>query len=334
MTTAHADPAAARAETHDDQCTQPGCTGTIVDGYCDVCGSPPARRQRRARPSQPPGRRQPDRSRPAPAGRTAARRCPSGRRPAVQAGARPPDARAASPAAPAPSSTATATSAALPGRRPAGRAGRRVGRSTAVRSAGVGVDHHPRVEPARLDRARLQPGPGQRLQDHPAGALGLAAAALGPARRRSDPGAAGAGDRRRAGDHEEPAGPGGQADLPDLRRAGRPVPRRPARPGRGLLRQVRQPRTRSPRSCKAGRPGRQPVRGGRLPGPRRPGLDLPGPGPERVRPLGGAQGPAQHRRRGRAGRGHRRAAVPGPGRAPADRRDLQLRHPRRAPATS
>jgi serine/threonine-protein kinase PknG len=22
------------------QCTQPGCTGTIVDGYCDVCGSP------------------------------------------------------------------------------------------------------------------------------------------------------------------------------------------------------------------------------------------------------------------------------------------------------
>ena len=22
-------------------CTQPGCTGTVVDGYCDVCGSPP-----------------------------------------------------------------------------------------------------------------------------------------------------------------------------------------------------------------------------------------------------------------------------------------------------
>ena len=21
-------------------CTQPGCTGMIVDGYCDVCGSP------------------------------------------------------------------------------------------------------------------------------------------------------------------------------------------------------------------------------------------------------------------------------------------------------
>ena len=24
------------------RCTQPGCTGTIVDGYCDVCGSPGA----------------------------------------------------------------------------------------------------------------------------------------------------------------------------------------------------------------------------------------------------------------------------------------------------
>jgi len=23
-------------------CTQPGCTGSIVDGYCDVCGSPAA----------------------------------------------------------------------------------------------------------------------------------------------------------------------------------------------------------------------------------------------------------------------------------------------------
>ena len=22
------------------RCTQPGCPGTIVDGYCDVCGSP------------------------------------------------------------------------------------------------------------------------------------------------------------------------------------------------------------------------------------------------------------------------------------------------------
>ena len=26
-------------------CTQPGCTGNIVDGYCDVCGSPGSGRQ-------------------------------------------------------------------------------------------------------------------------------------------------------------------------------------------------------------------------------------------------------------------------------------------------
>ena len=24
------------------KCTQPGCTGSIVDGYCDVCGQPGA----------------------------------------------------------------------------------------------------------------------------------------------------------------------------------------------------------------------------------------------------------------------------------------------------
>ena len=24
------------------KCQQPGCTGTIVDGYCDVCGMAPA----------------------------------------------------------------------------------------------------------------------------------------------------------------------------------------------------------------------------------------------------------------------------------------------------
>jgi serine/threonine-protein kinase PknG len=24
------------------RCEQPGCTGTIVDGYCDVCGMPPS----------------------------------------------------------------------------------------------------------------------------------------------------------------------------------------------------------------------------------------------------------------------------------------------------
>lgn len=30
------------AAVPDDGCRQPGCTGSIMDGYCDVCGSPPA----------------------------------------------------------------------------------------------------------------------------------------------------------------------------------------------------------------------------------------------------------------------------------------------------
>ena len=29
-----------KSEGLDTTCTQPGCTGSIVDGYCDVCGSP------------------------------------------------------------------------------------------------------------------------------------------------------------------------------------------------------------------------------------------------------------------------------------------------------
>ena len=44
-------------------------------------------------------------------------------------------------------------------------------------------------------------------------------------------------------------------------------------------------------------PRRRPVRGARLPRPRRPRLDLPGHRPQRRRPLGGAQGPARRRRR-------------------------------------
>ena len=77
-----------------------------------------------------------------------------------------------------------------------------------------------------------------------------------------------------------------------------------------------------------GRPGRRPVRGRRLPRARWPGLDLPGARPQRLGPLGGAQGPAQLRGPGRVRGGDLGAAVPRRGRAPADRRDLQLRHAR------
>ena len=35
-------------------CSQPGCTGTVVDGYCDVCGSPPGASPVSAGPGAPP----------------------------------------------------------------------------------------------------------------------------------------------------------------------------------------------------------------------------------------------------------------------------------------
>ncbi len=107
-----------------------------------------------------------------------------------------------------------------------------------------------------------------------------------------------------------------------------PRPRRQAGPDRGLLPEVPHAVLLRRRSC-----SRATLVGGQyevvgLPRPRRPGLDLPGPRPQRLRPLGRAQGPAQRRRPRRARRRGRRAAVPGRGRAPADRRDLQLRDAR------
>ena len=63
--------------------------------------------------------------------------------------------------------------------------------------------------------------------------------------------------------------------------------------------------------------------------PRRHGMDLPGPGPQRVRPVGRAQGAAQLGRRRRDGGGAGRAPLPGRGRAPEHREDLQLRRARK-----
>ncbi len=209
-------------------CTQPGCTGTIVDGYCDVCGSPGPQeaadgRGRRSdvRHAHPPGR--------------------------------------ALPAAPAPSAVAqrhTLHAAGLhrphrrrllrrlrqPRRRPGARFRRRSRSRSGRQRPGRrrGIDHHPRFEPAGLDGVRLEPGGRQRFQDHQTGACRLPAAAIGAARRRADPGATRPGDRRVAGDHEEPRDPRGEAQLPELRRTGRPVPRRTPGARRGLLRQVRQ----------------------------------------------------------------------------------------------
>ena len=64
--------------------------------------------------------------------------------------------------------------------------------------------------------------------------------------------------------------------------------------------------------ARAGRAGGRAVRGPRLPRARRTRLDLPGQGPQRQRPLGRAQGPAQHRGPGRDGGRHRRAAASWP----------------------
>ena len=238
-------------------CTQPGCPGNIVDGYCDVCGSPAA--------------------------------------------------------APAPGSAADLDRGPVDSGQVAG-----VG-STITRGSS-------RLGSTALGSSRAVASGSKITRRVHAGSQRLRSARLGAGLTRVPP--APEIDASQ-GDHEEPGGPRGQAHLPELRRT------RSAGPATGSR---AAPRASAPSAAtpfsftpklQAGRPRGEPVRGGRLPRPRRARLDLPGPGPERVRPLGRAQGPAQLRRPGRAGRGDRRAAVPGPGRAPADRRDLQLRHPRR-----
>ncbi len=62
-----------------------------------------------------------------------------------------------------------------------------------------------------------------------------------------------------------------------------------------------------------------------MPRPRRDGLGLPRARPQRLRPLGRAEGAAEHGRRRRDGRRARRAPLPRRGRAPEHREDLQLR---------
>ena len=97
-------------------------------------------------------------------------------------------------------------------------------------------------------------------------------------------------------------------------------------PGRagGLLHELRPPLLVHAQALPRRGPAR-PVRGARLPRARRPRLDLPRAGPRGRRPVGGAQGPAGHRRRGRDGRGGGREALPRRGRAPEHRQDPQLR---------
>ena len=119
-------------------------------------------------------------------------------------------------------------------------------------------------------------------------------------------------------------GPREPSLLRALRRTRRAGARRSTGTDVGLLPQVRVGvliRASAPRR----RARRRPVRGGRLPGPRRHGLGLSGARPQRVGSLGSAQGPPQRRRRRRDGGRAGRAPLPGRGRASEHRQDLQLR---------
>ena len=240
-------------------CTQPGCTGQILDGYCDVCGM-------------------------------AASAAPVGGAPSVDLGRR------------------------FRRRR---FHGRRVGRTD------VGPHGEwPGDELAARDRAAgLAAGDGQPPHTAPR----RAAPGFDQPRRRARGGPPGA-DHRPVG---SPDGPRrrrrAQAVLRPVPGRGRTGPRRSARAHEGLLPEVPHALRLRP-AVAAGDARRRPVRGRRLPGPRRHGLDLPRPRPQRERPLGRAQGSSQQRRPRRVPRRRRREAVPRRGRAPADRRDLQLRH--------
>ena len=119
--------------------------------------------------------------------------------------------------------------------------------------------------------------------------------------------------------------------LQRLRRAGRPQPRRKTGTSRGLLRAVRTLFSFEPKLNRA--TGRRPVRGGRLPRPRRHGLGLPRPGPQRLRPWVVLKGLLNAGDR-MPPRPRSPSGVPGRGRAPEHRQDLQLRPARRLPATS
>ena len=183
--------------------------------------------------------------------------------------------------------------------------------------------------PARRGHVREFVGP---VGEHALPGAGPRQQPVGPGPTRRGPGRHPAGavpgsGRCRA---RRPAGAGGQALLQQLRSARGPGTGRASRPGRRILPELRHPVLVQPQAGPR-RTGRRPVRGARLPRPRRARLDLPGQGPQRQRPVGRAERPAEHRRRRRHGGRRRRAAVPGRGRAPQHRPDLQLR-PARGPA--
>ena len=222
-------------------CAQPGCTGAILDGYCDVCGSPG----------------------PASAGSAAQRACGRlgrldhrrGVGPVHPAGLLRHDRRrvlrrlrVAGPAG----------RAGRPGRRP-GDVEQRLGRHDAGRCGAVPLDRVADLRPAGLDGARLGPRGRRGQQGHPASRHVLDPAAGRPARRGPDLDPAGAGGRRGGSRPEGPHGAGGPADLPVVRVARGALPRRSAGTDRGLLPDLPQPVLLHAQAA-GGRRGRRPVR--------------------------------------------------------------------------
>ena len=289
-------------------CVQPGCTGSILDGYCDVCGSPgPASSASAA--SAGPAASSPSASIGGVSGRCAQPGCTG----TVVDGYC--DVCGSPGPAGSPGSTGST-----------GAAG-----SLSVATMPAGLAQSPSTvsrapQPDRVHRPGV--GPHRRQQGHPSGRHVVDPTAGGPARGRPDLHPPGPGGRRGRGGAREPDGARGPAHLPVVRVTRGPLPRRPARAHRGVLPDLPQPVLVHPQA-QGRRRGRRPVRRRGCDRPRRAGLDLRRPRPQRLRPLGRAQGSAELRRPGRPRRGHRRAAVPRPGRAPAHRRDLQLRLARR-----
>ena len=188
------------------RCTQPGCSGTIADGYCDVCGMAAA----------PGAARRPLTSRP--------------RSPASATG-RGRDARAPSPAAPARSSTATATCAARRRVSVGARGAAAVGRRRLRRHLAPAACSPRRSAPgSRSRRARRPPGvPASGSQRVRAARLGAGLTVVPPAP---------AVDASKA-INPDPAGARGQAHLLQVRQRDRPQHRRPAGPHGGVLPPVR-----------------------------------------------------------------------------------------------
>ena len=268
-------------------CVQPGCTGSILDGYCDVCGSPGPSGAATASPSAVSGSAAspPAASASAPSVGGVAGRCaePGCSGTVVDgycdvcgtpgpAGSSVPAARGAG--APSPTGASVATSPAGIAQSPStvSRASNQLA-STALGSAratagGSKVTRRVGTSSTRLRGARLGAG----LTSIPAvPAVDAAKAVL-----------------------ENPMVPEDRRTCPNC---GSAVGRsRDGQPGRteGFCPTCRNPFSFTPK-LKAGDVvgGQYEVAGCHR--PRRPRLDLPRPGPQRVRPLGGAQGPAELR---------------------------------------